>query len=184
MLDATDVLVDGHPLVQRGRIPRGLVVGRVAVAQEVPGGVDEGVHRVGLAARGTAVIWCAPERQAALHPVSISHYLGQGFAAEFDFNGTRDSSPWLAVPKALDYLAALDPEAVYAHNNALVPEPGDDVLVIAGVTVKHGGAIGDDVVERQSQLAIDGRHRSDRRDDFLGLEQFERGHDLMPWFLG
>lgn len=83
------------------------------------------LHKWAFAARGTAVIWCAPERQATLHPVSISHYLGQGFAAEFDFSGTRDSSPWLAVPEALDYLATLGPAAVHAHNNALAREAGD-----------------------------------------------------------
>ncbi|MFZ2006524.1 MAG: aminotransferase class V-fold PLP-dependent enzyme [Stellaceae bacterium] len=83
------------------------------------------LHKWAFAARGTAVIWCAPERQAALHPVSISHYLGQGFAAEFDFSGTRDSSAWLAVPEALGYLAALSPDAVHAHNNALAREAGE-----------------------------------------------------------
>jgi isopenicillin-N epimerase len=83
------------------------------------------LHKWAFAARGTAVIWCAPERQAALHPVSISHYLGQGFAAEFDFSGTRDSSAWLAVPEALDYLASLDPEVVHAHNNALAREAAE-----------------------------------------------------------
>jgi isopenicillin-N epimerase len=83
------------------------------------------LHKWAFAARGTAVIWCAPERQAALHPVSISHHLGQGFAAEFDFSGTRDNSAWLAVPEALDYLAALGPDAVQAHNNALAREAGE-----------------------------------------------------------
>jgi isopenicillin-N epimerase len=83
------------------------------------------LHKWAFAARGTAVIWSAPERQAALHPVSISHHLGQGFAAEFDFSGTRDNSAWLAVPEALDYLAALGPEAVHAHNNALAREAGE-----------------------------------------------------------
>lgn len=83
------------------------------------------LHKWAFAARGTAVIWCAPERHAALHPVSISHHLGQGFAAEFDFSGTRDNSAWLAVPEALDYLAALDPEAVRAHNSALAREAAE-----------------------------------------------------------
>jgi isopenicillin-N epimerase len=99
------------------------------LALDVPSlGVDwyvGNLHKWAFAARGTAVIWCAPERQAALHPVSISHHLGQGFAAEFDFSGTRDSSPWLAVPEALDYLAALGPEAVRAHNDALAREAGE-----------------------------------------------------------
>ena len=83
------------------------------------------LHKWAFAARGTAVIWCAPERQTTIHPVSISHYLGQGFAAEFDFSGTRDSSAWLAVPEALDYLASLGSEAVHAHNNALARDAGE-----------------------------------------------------------
>ena len=54
VLDAADVLVDRHPARNGVAPPRLLVVGGVAVAQEVPGGVDEGVHRVGLAARRPA----------------------------------------------------------------------------------------------------------------------------------
>ena len=50
VLDAADVLVDRQPVVGGGAVPGGLVVARVEVADEVPGGVDEGVHRVGLAA--------------------------------------------------------------------------------------------------------------------------------------
>ena len=93
------------------------------IALDVPSlGVDyyvANLHKWAFAARGTAIIWCTPERQAALHPVAISHSLGQGFMAEFDFSGTRDSSAWLAVPEALDYLDALGPESVRAHNDAL-----------------------------------------------------------------
>lgn len=93
------------------------------LALDVPAlGVDyyvANLHKWAFAARGTAVIWCAPERQGGLHPVSISHHLGQGFAAEFDFSGTRDNSAWLAVPAALDYLEALGAEAVRAYNDAL-----------------------------------------------------------------
>jgi isopenicillin-N epimerase len=57
--------------------------------------------------------------------VSISHHLGQGFAAEFDFSGTRDNSAWLAVPEALDYLDRLGREAVRAHNDSLAREAGE-----------------------------------------------------------
>ncbi len=99
------------------------------IALDVPAlGVDwyvGNLHKWAFAARGTAVIWCAPERQAALHPVAISHYLGQGFAAEFDFSGTRDNSAWLAVPDALDYLDSLGPEAVRAYNDALARDAAE-----------------------------------------------------------
>ncbi len=54
VLDAADVLVDRHPVVGHVPIERKPVVVGVEVAQEVPRRVDEGVHGVGLAARGSA----------------------------------------------------------------------------------------------------------------------------------
>ena len=51
VLDAADVLVDRHPAVGHRRVPRRLVVAGVGVADEVPGRVDERVHRVRLAPR-------------------------------------------------------------------------------------------------------------------------------------
>lgn len=83
------------------------------------------LHKWAFAAKGTGVIWCAPERQAETHPVAISHNLGQGFAAEFDYSGTRDNSAWLAAPAALDYIAGFGAEAVQAHNHALASEACD-----------------------------------------------------------
>jgi isopenicillin-N epimerase len=80
------------------------------------------LHKWAFAAKGTAILWCAPERQAALHPTSISHDFGRGFPAEFDWTGTRDTAGWLAVPAALDYLAALGPASVRDHNDALARE--------------------------------------------------------------
>jgi isopenicillin-N epimerase len=82
------------------------------------------LHKWAFAARGAAVLWAAPERQGALHPVALSHYLGQGFTAEFDYYGTRDNSAWLAAPAALEYLQALGPAAVRSHNNALADQAG------------------------------------------------------------
>ncbi len=64
VLDPADVLVDRHPLAQRRRIPGGVIVGGVAVAQEVPRGVDERVHRVGLSLRRPAAV-----RAGRVHPV-------------------------------------------------------------------------------------------------------------------
>ena len=50
VVDAADVLRHRQPVVDERAVEGGLVVVRVDVAQEVPRGVDEGVHRVGLAA--------------------------------------------------------------------------------------------------------------------------------------
>ncbi|MBV9017091.1 MAG: aminotransferase class V-fold PLP-dependent enzyme [Alphaproteobacteria bacterium] len=98
------------------------------VAFDVPAlGVDwyvGNLHKWAFAAKGTGVIWCSPEYQGELHPIAISHYLGQGFAAEFDYSGTRDNSNWLAVPAALDYFDRIGREAIYAHNTGLAEAAG------------------------------------------------------------
>jgi isopenicillin-N epimerase len=99
------------------------------VALDVPAlGVDwyvGNLHKWAFAAKGTGAIWSAPERQADLHPVAISHYLEQGFTAEFDYSGTRDNSPWLATSAAIDYLAEFGAEAIRAHNDALARDACD-----------------------------------------------------------
>ncbi len=98
------------------------------LALDVPAlGVDwyvGNLHKWAFAAKGTAVIWCAPERQAALHPTAISHAVGRGVTAEFDYTGTRDNSAWLAAPAAIDYVDGLGAEALRAHNAALARDAG------------------------------------------------------------
>jgi isopenicillin-N epimerase len=98
------------------------------LALDVPAlGVDwyvGNLHKWAFAAKGTGVIWCAPERQKALHPTAISHALGQGFTAEFDYSGTRDNSGWLAAPVAIDYVDGLGAEAMRVHNAALARDAG------------------------------------------------------------
>ena len=98
------------------------------VALDVPAlGVDwyvGNLHKWAFAAKGTGVLWCTPERQRTLHPTAISHALGAGFPAEFDYTGTRDNSAWLAAPAALDWLDAMDAARVRRHNAALAKEAG------------------------------------------------------------
>jgi len=62
------------------------------------------LHKWVCAPKGSAFLFARAEAQAELHPTIISHFLDQGFRAEFDWQGTRDISPWLCVPDALDFL--------------------------------------------------------------------------------
>lgn len=72
-----------------------------------------------------------PELQGSVRPCVISHAANtpapgrSRFVAEFDWTGTFDPSPLLAVPAAIDFLEGVLPgglDAVRAHNRGLVLE--------------------------------------------------------------
>jgi len=78
--------------------------------------------------KGSAFLHVRRDRQAALRPLAISHGANSTrtdrsrFRLEFDFCGTCDASPWLAIPAALAFLGRLLPggiPALMAHNRAL-----------------------------------------------------------------
>jgi isopenicillin-N epimerase len=96
------------------------------VALDLPAmGVDWYVgncHKWLMSPKGCAFLWSRPERQAGLHPVTISHGFGQGYLAEFDWTGTRDASACLAVDAAIDFHYRLGGAALRARNVALAAE--------------------------------------------------------------
>jgi isopenicillin-N epimerase len=77
------------------------------------------LHKWLCAPKGSAFVWVHPDHQHEVHPSVISHYLDEGFAKEFDWQGTRDISAWLSVPAALAFLDELGLERIMAHNHAL-----------------------------------------------------------------
>jgi isopenicillin-N epimerase len=79
-------------------------------------------HKWLMAPKGAGFLWASPERQAGLHPPVISHGLGQGFLAEFDWIGTRDPSGWLAVPAAIDFHERLGGARLRRRNRAVVQD--------------------------------------------------------------
>lgn len=79
-------------------------------------------HKWLCAPKGSAFLWAREDRQPDLHPTVISHGFGKGFVAEFDWTGTRDPSPALCVPDALDFHARLGGPALRARNVALAAE--------------------------------------------------------------
>jgi isopenicillin-N epimerase len=80
------------------------------------------LHKWAYAPRSCAFLWAAPDRQENLHPTVISWGLGKGFAAEFDWVGTRDPSAYLAAPAAIAFMEELGIEAARAYNHALAWE--------------------------------------------------------------
>jgi isopenicillin-N epimerase len=77
------------------------------------------LHKWACSPRSCGFLWAAPDRQAELHPPVISWGLDQGFAAEFDWTGTRDVSAWLAAPEGWRFLERLGRDAVWNHNHGL-----------------------------------------------------------------
>ena len=76
-------------------------------------------HKWLCAPKGAAFLWAASDRQQDLHPVTISHGLGHGYLEEFDWTGTRDFSPFLAVPDAIEFHERLGGAALRERNHAL-----------------------------------------------------------------
>jgi isopenicillin-N epimerase len=76
-------------------------------------------HKWLMAPRGSGFLWASPARQPEIHPLVISHGLGQGFAAEFDWIGTRDPTAWLTVPAAIDLHLQMGGELLRERNSAL-----------------------------------------------------------------
>ena len=79
-------------------------------------------HKWLFGARGCAFVYAAAERRGALHPPVISHGYGQGMAREFDWVGTRDLAPWLALPAALSFVAEHGLDRIATHNRALIAD--------------------------------------------------------------
>jgi isopenicillin-N epimerase len=57
-------------------------------------------HKWLFAPRGCGLLWTAPGYQAMTRPAVLSHGTDQGYAAAFDWIGTRDPSPWLCFETA------------------------------------------------------------------------------------
>jgi isopenicillin-N epimerase len=110
----------------RARGARVLVDGAHApgqIALDVPSlGVDwyaGNCHKWLYAPKGSAFLWARRDAQRGLHPPVISHGYEKGYAAEFDWTGTRDFSNWLAVPAGIGFLRGLGTARVRAWNHRL-----------------------------------------------------------------
>lgn len=105
-----DVLVDGAH--GPGMLP--LNVPRIGAAYYAGN-----LHKWACGPKGSGFLWVRPDRQSEIHPLVISHYLREGFAREFSWQGTRDLSGWLSLPRAIQFMGELGWEQVMSHNHAM-----------------------------------------------------------------
>lgn len=98
-------------------------------------------HKWLCAPKGSAFLWVRRDRQADIHPLTISHGAtavrpGRSrFRLEFDWTGTQDPTAWLTVPTAIDYMGGLVSggwPALMARNRALALAARELLCVAAG----------------------------------------------------
>ena len=77
------------------------------------------LHKWAASPKGTGFLWVRKDRQADIHPLIVSHHYGEGFVAEFGWQGTRDLATWLAAPAGLSFMAELGWDNVMTHNHAM-----------------------------------------------------------------
>ena len=138
MLDAADVLVHGHPVVSASG-DHGLLVLGIAVAHEVPGAVDKGVHGVGFAPRRAAT-------DRADHTGMETRVLVQGVAAAIGHTILRQQHRQVlfgyrhrAVLRAMDDRNRRAPVALPAHTPVAQAPGGFFLTQTQGSQVKGHG---------------------------------------------
>lgn len=84
-------------------------------------------HKWLYAPKGCAFIWSNPATGPRPRPNIASVFWEQGYHAEFDWPGTRDPTPWLAVDTALEFMRDLDETAARRYMFDLA-EAGAELL--------------------------------------------------------
>lgn len=96
------------------------------------------LHKWLCAPKGTAFLYVRPELQPYLEPLVVSwgyesEQPGESqFVDYFEWQGTRDMSPFLSVPAAIAYQQANDWEAVRARCHALAVETRERINALTG----------------------------------------------------
>ncbi len=91
-------------------------------------------HKWLCAPKGAAFLHVRRDRQDRIRPLGFSHGANSSrtdtsrFRVEFDWTGTRDPSPWLTIPAAIESMAELLPggwPAIYQRNHELALQARD-----------------------------------------------------------
>lgn len=87
------------------------------------------------APRGCAFLWTTPARQPMLRPTTISHGIASGYQAAFDWPGTKEFAPYLAIEDALAFRAEYGEARIRRHCRELAAEAGRRLAEALGTRV-------------------------------------------------
>lgn len=92
-------------------------------------------HKWLYAPRGCAMLFAAAGVAQITRPTVVSHYIERGFPASFDWVGTRDYSPWLAIPAAIDFHRGIDQDALQSHHRRILDLATERLAALGAVPV-------------------------------------------------
>ncbi len=126
---AAAVVLPVHEIIQICR-NKGVLV--LVDGAHAPGMLDLNIENVGAdwyvgnlhkwvcAPLGAGFVWASEEHHETTHPMTVSHPYEEGFVKEFDWQGTKDITPWLASAKAVEWGEEIGWQRIQEHNHALV----------------------------------------------------------------
>lgn len=91
-------------------------------------------HKWLCSPKGAAFLYIREDKREQIRPLSISHgasvegNIDEKIRLEFDWPGTQDITPWLCIPKCIDYIGSLlngGWPAIMNHNKKLAIEARD-----------------------------------------------------------
>lgn len=127
-------------------------------------------HKWLCAPKGSAFLYIREDKREQIRPLSISHgasvdgNIDEKIRLEFDWPGTQDITPWLCIPKSIEYLGSLLEggwPAIMAHNQKLAIDarnilhevietpklcPDSMIVGLSAVVLPEGGSIAKSVL--------------------------------------
>ena len=87
------------------------------------------LHKWVCAPIGAGFLWTQESHRDQVHPAIISHGYLEGYAAEFDWQGTRDMSAWRVVPTVIEWMERQwGWDRIRTHNHGLAAWAHDHLV--------------------------------------------------------
>jgi isopenicillin-N epimerase len=92
-------------------------------------------HKWMFGPKGSAFLWTSPLYQPKIHAHIISHNYKQGYHPEFEWIGTRDLTPFLALDASLSFIKEFGAENIRNYNRGLALNARSMLAKKCGTTV-------------------------------------------------